>query len=237
MKKNGEDVRKQIGNSIRTFRRQRNMTIEELGERVNKSKSTISKYETGNVPMDVDTLAAISKALDVPLHQLTFLREEGKQKTDNKANLYEENELFLYYYDGTRRKIIKTYLRVVYDEVSEEHIVYYYLGLKSYQNYRLCDYIYKGKMYSYDLISYYFVTNLVNPVDHLTICIFNPLHKNKTTEGILLALLERPFGVYSTKVIVSKQLIADEDLRKEDIIMTSDEYKGIRNKNMLFVGE
>ena len=43
------DINAEIGKKIRSFRRARGMTLEELSRMICKSKSTLSKYESGEI--------------------------------------------------------------------------------------------------------------------------------------------------------------------------------------------
>lgn len=45
----------EIGKQIRTFRKKRKMTLEALAAVICKSKSTVSKYENGEIPVDIET--------------------------------------------------------------------------------------------------------------------------------------------------------------------------------------
>lgn len=54
-----------VGRQIRTCRKQNKITLEELSRIIGKSKSTISKYEKGEIPVDVETLYLIAQALHV----------------------------------------------------------------------------------------------------------------------------------------------------------------------------
>ena len=56
-----------VGSRIRMYRKNRHMTIDELASRINKSRATVSKYESGNISIDVSTLLDIAKALDLSL--------------------------------------------------------------------------------------------------------------------------------------------------------------------------
>ena len=55
----------EIGKQIRTFRKKRKMTLEALAAVICKSKSTVSKYENGEIPVDIETLYEIASALQI----------------------------------------------------------------------------------------------------------------------------------------------------------------------------
>jgi transcriptional regulator with XRE-family HTH domain len=60
-------TREQIGDRIRSFRRSSRITQDELCEAVGVDRKTISRWENGHHPMNVDDAARIARALAVPL--------------------------------------------------------------------------------------------------------------------------------------------------------------------------
>ena len=64
----------EIGKKIKNIRKSKNMTIQELANSINKSKSTVSKYENGDISIDIQTLYEISNALNVHVEQLLYIR-------------------------------------------------------------------------------------------------------------------------------------------------------------------
>lgn len=56
----------EIGENIKFYRKQRNMTLKELGCKVGITESTMQKYETGQIKrIDVEAVQKISSALDI----------------------------------------------------------------------------------------------------------------------------------------------------------------------------
>lgn len=83
---------KEIGQRIRIIRKQRRISMKELGKRVGVTESMIQHYETGNVSsFSVGLLKKISDILEVsPLFLLGWENEESKdpqKKRDNKLDL------------------------------------------------------------------------------------------------------------------------------------------------------
>ncbi|ETT57168.1 helix-turn-helix transcriptional regulator [Paenibacillus sp. FSL H8-0457] len=70
----------QVGKKIRLFRKARNLTQEELGEKLQIDQSYLGRIERGEVNITLDTLAKISEALSVSPSQLfdddTFFDED-----------------------------------------------------------------------------------------------------------------------------------------------------------------
>ena len=50
------DINVEIGKNIRRYRKNNNIKLEELSALIHKSRSTISKYEKGEIAIDVETL-------------------------------------------------------------------------------------------------------------------------------------------------------------------------------------
>ena len=46
-------------------------TLQQLADKIHKSRASVSKYETGEIVVDVETLYDISRALNVELNALT----------------------------------------------------------------------------------------------------------------------------------------------------------------------
>ena len=59
------DISVETGRRIRYFRTGSGMTLEELAAKVYKSKATISKYEKGEIKLDLETFYDIADALHV----------------------------------------------------------------------------------------------------------------------------------------------------------------------------
>lgn len=227
-----EDIRKYVGQRIRLLRKQRQMTTQMLADKIGKSRSMISKYESGMISIDIVTLEQIAEALGYSLNAMIDYPAERKTEENVKNHLFDQRELFLYYYDGRREEIMKSYLLVARE--GEPNKVEYYLGVSEFEDFGQSDFIYKGKMYSYDLVTHFSLVNQTNPVDKLSICVLNPLHRNNVTWGILVALLSNPIAPYAVKVLVARQMLSDKEISKEKIIFSKEELKRIQKYNMLY---
>ena len=64
------EVYKNIGKIIRAERNKKGLTLEELGEKVDRDWSYLSQIERGKSVPSIETLARISDALNIPLNSL-----------------------------------------------------------------------------------------------------------------------------------------------------------------------
>jgi transcriptional regulator with XRE-family HTH domain len=62
-----------LGENIKTFRERRNMSQEELAQKLRIGTKKIEDYETGRLIPSNETLLKISTVLDIPTSQLTSI--------------------------------------------------------------------------------------------------------------------------------------------------------------------
>lgn len=62
-----DQIKAYLASQLRTFRRQADLTQEELGDRVQRTGEAISNIERGKSVPTLETLVAISETLEIPL--------------------------------------------------------------------------------------------------------------------------------------------------------------------------
>ena len=85
---------KEVGERIRKVRKQRKISMKELGSRIGVSESAISRYENGSMSMPFNQIKLIADALNVSAEYLLDWKDTNIEK-----------ELFFDYWD----KEIKNY--------------------------------------------------------------------------------------------------------------------------------
>lgn len=78
-----------IGNFIRDIRKENNFTQEQLAEKFNVSRRTVSRWETGSNMPGLDILIGISECYDVDLRELL----DGERKSEKMNKEMEETVL------------------------------------------------------------------------------------------------------------------------------------------------
>lgn len=61
---------KRLGQIAREYRKARNMSIEEVGDAIGKSKATVNRYETGEIVMDILTALELCNVLNIDLNDI-----------------------------------------------------------------------------------------------------------------------------------------------------------------------
>ena len=84
----------EFNNRLYKLRKQSGMSQEELANRLNVSRQTISKWEVGDSTLDLEKLVAISDLFHVSLDELVTGEESKKadeEKSDDKKNESNDN--------------------------------------------------------------------------------------------------------------------------------------------------
>lgn len=73
-----------MSNKIKKLRKEKGLTLEQVGQMVGVGKSTVRKWETGIIAnMKRDKIAALANALDTsPAYLMGWQEEEEEQKND-----------------------------------------------------------------------------------------------------------------------------------------------------------
>ncbi len=85
-----------LGERIKNYRKARNMSIEELGNAIGKSKTTIVRYENNEIVLDVFTAIEICNVLNIHLDDLFDVTLDSF-KDNVLHNPFNSNLLYLYY--------------------------------------------------------------------------------------------------------------------------------------------
>lgn len=225
-----------VGSRIKYFRKAKGFTIEKLAQKISKSKSAVSKYESGQISIDMETLSDISTALNVSIYHLVYYKEPKSRDITAESKLFDgESQLYVYYFDGRYKKLIKCLLQLVHDEIKDEIIVCYYLDVPSYESYLNSKYLYSGEIASYDSLTYFLLDNQANPLEKIQLCVHNVLGQKSFTIGMATGIAINSLSPLAMKVFVSKSIITDENLIIENLKLTKEDFKNIKDSNMLIV--
>lgn len=147
-----EQVSKIIGDTIRKCRQNRKLSQAELARKIKKSKSTLSKYENGEISVDIETLYEIAEALEVSLNFFTeavaFHRDQPafEHTASLLPEFFQNKQVFMYYWDGRNNSVNRSVLTI--GAQMENNANYYhaalYMNVKDYQEFYFCENPYTG---------------------------------------------------------------------------------------------
>ncbi len=96
------DIKKLLGKKIKQFRKLKNLTQEELAEKINIEVPSLSNIETGKFAPSFETLQKLSKVLEINIWEFYYFNPISKEKMveeiNNKIKNNEELAKIVYYF-------------------------------------------------------------------------------------------------------------------------------------------
>ena len=218
-----------FGQRLREYRKTRELSLEDLGSKINKSKATISKYEANQIIPDVITVLKICNALEITISQL-FPSFKIENSSNNK-NPFSSNILYLYYY--TDDMLITSVM-----ELKEEKNMTYatlFNGIRNIKKYASENaYSYSGTLEADKTIGYFNLTNTASPdkiYEKIQISFNIPwFNKIEITNFFILGLTPNSAPIVK-KGIISTSPIEDLNKFEEDLKISSYEIFKLQHNN------
>jgi len=230
------DISRRIGEKIRLYRTIRGMTIQELSDYISKCKTTVSKYERGDITIDVETLVEIARVLNVPVEQFMdfpIKEDTASNKEISTGYFYNAQKMYIYFYDGRVRNFNFSVLEI--KNTSSEGKAILYSNAESPQNYHSCKAFYSGKVNYYDPFIRISLFNQCSPMEQLLIYVINPMSISKETIGLMCGISNRPLLPSATKCIVSLEPLKMDDVLEARLRFTKEELHNFKKLNLLIV--
>ena len=156
------DINTEIGKLIRGARKKRGMTLNELAEVICKSQSTVSKYEKGEITVDIATLYDIADALRVHVEQLLYVRPERTELRapgNNPAFFTDTSQFYSYLFDGRSNSLMRCVFDVLSKTDERKYKIMMYMNFEDFDNYKNCENTYWGYIEHYDAVTNIALTN------------------------------------------------------------------------------
>lgn len=198
----------EIGKKIKLYRKRSHWTIEELASRIYKSKATVSKYERGEISIDVETLYDIAEALEVSIDQLLY-----RNTANVPASLSEDvptffkntSQLYYYYYDGRNNKVALSIIDILSRQDDGSYAIHMYMNCAGYDDYQNCENTYTGYMKHYDSITNLVMEHQTSPMELYMINILAPFLDTPYKWAMGKGISFRPFMPVATKLLITKK--------------------------------
>ena len=218
-----------FGKNLKILRKSRNLTLDSLGDSINKTKATVSKYEKGEIIPDIATVLEICNVLDISISQLFPMN--SKTRKHLSKNPFKTNVIYMYYY--TENILITSILEICENNNNIE--IKYFNGVKDIVKYaNKASYIYEGFMECDKTIGY---INLINKnsentqLEKLQISFNIPWSNNfEITNFYILGLTPNSIPIVK-KGILSSSPLNNFDNFKEDLKISKKELIKIQNDN------
>lgn len=231
-----QNISIEIGRQIRDFRKKRKMTIHDLAGIISKSKATVSKYENGEIVLDIQTLYEIADALHVHVEQLLYCRPDRTPISSNGARpafFDGASQFYSYVFDGRVNRLIRCIFEVLSETEPSRYKIMMYMNFEDYDNYHNCENTYWGYIEHYDALTNIVMTNQDTPMEQVTASILASFLDADTKWGLFFGISSRPLMPIAAKMLFSKRrLKEDEDLIRE-LKISKEDIRLLRHYNML----
>lgn len=238
MEKRENEFALHVGNRLKFYRKIRNISLDQLADQIHKSKSTLSKYENGMIPIGTDVLYEIANVLGVNVKEFVdYPLQESKSRAFTYSNPFHGQESgCLYYYDGRINKTVQTKLTFKQEEAENNSIpCECYMDIPSMEEWDKCKYFYKGTLTYFDLFTYITLQNQLSPMEEIHMCILNAFQRSQNNWGFMMGVSYHPITPFIMKFLFSQNPLKKEELTKEKFSFTQDEIRNMKKSNIILL--
>lgn len=230
-----------VGNRIRMYRKSRQITLQQLADKIHKSKSTVSKYEKGEISLDIQTLAEISEILQVGINQLTDFHlptqplEINPVSCQGMSPFFHAKRLYFYFYDG-RYQCLKDGIIDIRESEQNPGDYIAELSISTVNpNGRNRGIYYSGKVVYSDMLIRFSFVNQYNSLEEDLLYIFNPLELRDSTDGLLCGISSADLMPCAFKCLVTLTPQEHTEELKKQLLISKKELQRWQKLNMLIV--
>lgn len=226
-----------IGSRMRLYRKALNYTMDDLAQAICKSKSTISKYECGDVSIDAETLFDIADALHISVSQLMdFCPEEISTPAFSPRGFFSSPGLYYLYHLGSAAHIIRSVLEITSSgDIQQPYAVNFYNDVAGYENLHNCFFFYHGNVSYSDVYVNFTLENQSNHVEKCFITAVNPLSGGNRTMGIVSGISNHYLMPVSYKALFSRQIIKNKSQILDALKFSKQELTHLKKDCMLML--
>lgn len=232
------DINTEIGKLIRGARKKRGMTLNELAEVICKSQSTVSKYEKGEITVDIATLYDIADALRVHVEQLLYVRPERTELRapgNNPAFFTDTSQFYSYLFDGRSNSLMRCVFDVLSKTDERKYKIMMYMNFKDFDNYKNCENTYWGYIEHYDAVTNIALTNQDMPMEKASAQILASYLDSDKKWGLFNGFSSRPMMPIAAKMLFSKKKLKEDEELIRSLKISKDDIRLMKLYNMMAV--
>lgn len=230
-----------IGDRIRMYRKARGLTLQQLADMIHKSRASVSKYENGEITLDVETLCEIARVLMVSPGQLMDIQPALPKTAETafhipaKSPFFQAKRLYFYFYDG-RYKRLKDGIIYIYERENAPGNYEATLSISAVTPAgRSSEIYYTGKVVYSDMLIRFSFVNQCNALEEDLLYIFNPLEIRDSTVGLLCGISSADLMPCAFKCLVTLTPQEHTENFKQQLLITKKELQKWQKLNMLIV--
>ena len=217
-----ESITREVGSRIRYARKSRGMSMEELAQAIYKTRSAISKYENGQISVDIATLYDIANALKVSIYDLLH-----RNTPDINQEYNAEVPAF-----GRVNRAQCTVMDIFPTEESNKAEVLMYMNIKDLAHYRVCESSYRGILTHYEAFSAMLFENNDMPMDKYQIGIPQPYMDDDRKWVLTYGISCRPLMPSAAKRLLSKTPLSIDKPLVQELMISKEDIRLMKHYNM-----
>ena len=228
-----EQLNAYVGGRIRLYRQIKGYTLSKLASMIHKSKATVSKYENGEITLDILTLFEIAAALGICVEQLTDYQPPEQEPVKVQDAFFPQDTVCLYFYDGRSSRVVRSLLSL--RRLDSGGTATLYNDLKDLSRPEECRNLYYGTASFFDTITNFALENQSNRMEQVTLCAANPFDRSDRVSGMLTGISRHPMLPVSIKCILSAVPLEEDQALKEALLLSKEDLRRIKHLNMFAV--
>ena len=233
-----QEINAYVGSRIRSIRRSKNMSIQQLADAISKSKACVSKYEKGEITIDIPTLFEISDVLEVPAERLIDYRRSKEPEPAGSLRgtspFFKAKKLYFYYIDGRFTDIKDGIINIDNESGKVVCPADFTIFIKTSRGFT-SEIYYTGTVTYSDMLIRFSMQNQYNALEEDLLYIFNPLEYRNGTHGLLCGISSTDLVPCAFKCIVSPTPLPHDDQLKERLTFSRKEIAQMKKMNMLTI--
>ena len=220
------NITREVGSRIRYARKSRGMSMDELAQAIYKTRSAISKYENGQISVDIATLYDIANALKVSIYDLLHRNtpDIGQEyNAEVPAFFRNVSQLYMYFFDGRINRAQCTVIDIFPGERSSQAEVLMYMNVKDLAHYQICESTFRGTL---------LFENNDMPMDKYQIGIPQPYMDDDRKWILTYGISCRPLMPSAAKRLLSKTPLPIDKALIQELMISKEDIRLMKHYNM-----
>ena len=230
------DINEYVSQRIHFFRKMRGYTLQMLADAIDKSKSTVSKYEKNEIAIDVQVLFEIACALGVHVEQ--FLDYPSEAESHRPPAIHSafslSDVLYLYVCADNGKDITESVIRTRSGEDGTTAALYMDIPAGS-SNYRDCRAYYQGKVEYHTSVINFILSNQFNEAEKVFISLYNPIDREFESPGLICGLSRKNLKPMATRCILSLHKLKPDEVLLKHLLLSRQEIQSIKKYNHFII--
>ena len=224
-----------LGENIRIFRKMCGLTQKQLALSIHKSLACVSKYEKGDIAIDIFALQTIADRFRVPIGQLLPQGDPSGKEAVWEPQIppfFHRSPLYLYWYRSKKQPLAQHVLEI--DPSNKKVTCFMEVSrLTSYKD--TCKYVMSGRLIYKNPNIFIYADNPLISGDFILLC-FSPVDLFDSYTVGFLCCLNRSYHVTGSKCFITDTPLRSTADIPQSILVTREEVSELRRSNFFVFG-